>query len=232
VVAATAAVVAAALLAACAQPVDVTPGASESPSAEESASPSATPSPSVTESAEPTVTPEAQYSDPPEGEEHESEPSQPKPRKYAWAKTPGYPTYFPEVLPPTNDDGTVGSGCHPPDSDSLPDGVWRVFLVEKSYQEWPAWFEFDLLCSYSFEYPDAPENQYDNLYAERGWEYILTNDNPASRTLPIAEGAIGRGTTWDWAPVAWDQTWLGCGPCDTWIWVNDGEITELAAAYY
>lgn len=226
-------VAAGAFLAACAPAASggATPTASES--VDLSPSPSVTPSPTATGSPEPTPTPEARLTDEPAVESHEGEPSKAStPRKYVWAPTAGQPTYYPEVGPPSNSDGTVGSGCHPPASDTLPDGVWRGSVYDKSFQETPRWIKFDLVCSYSFQYSDAPQGQEGYWYMGDDWSYVITNDNPQTRILPVADDAIGYGTTWDWAPVAWDETWLGCGlGCDTWIWINDGEVTELAAPY-
>lgn len=229
-----------AMLAACAPAAEGGPATAAPPSAETSTTPSLSVDP--TESPEPTPTPKPLLTDGPgtdgdwdggdgDGDYYGEQPSGPSTWTYRYAPTDGYPTYFPEVLPPTNDDGTVGSGCTPSDSGTLPDGVWRVHLLRQSYQEWPAWIEIDVVCSYSFQYPNPPEDVIDEGYGDLDLDYIVTNNDTTSWVLPIAEDAIGYGSSRTWAPVTWEQTWVGCGTCGTWIWINGGEVTELAWPY-
>ena len=201
------------------------PSVSDEPSSAESPSPS----PSQSESPSPSASPEVDATP-------EARPSAEAPAvsetNFVMTPTQGYPTFFPESGPPANDDGTVGSGCHPPDSETLPDGVWRGLVYERAFEETPIWINFDLVCSYSFETPPANYSGPPSDDFIPG--YYIRNDNPNVRRLTVVPDAIGYGWTEHWAAAAWNYglpPTVGDG-ADVWIFVNDGEVTEIHSAYF
>lgn len=139
---------------------------------------------------------------------------------------------FPEVSGGPLD--AHGSGCAP-GAGALPDGIWFGFP--------DAWttssVDFDLACFYSGDAATAEATA-------RGEEspppndYIITNDNPTLRAVPVADGAVGHRLDMDIAtyPVPFADFISDPGEfqncpqfCLMWLYVNDGEITEIVSQY-
>ena len=121
--------------------------------------------------------------------------------------------------------GNLGSGCSP-GSGALPDGVWFGKVV--------AWtddtIDFDLYCAT----PPGPDDE---------GPYVITNTNPAIRTVPVASDALvypvvdgfsgppqlyvaWRGTPHPPAFCGEEGCWL------MWLFVNDGEVTEIVQVWF
>jgi hypothetical protein len=139
---------------------------------------------------------------------------------------------FPGVLGDPLD--AHGSGCAP-GAGPLPDGIWFGFPNAWTTSS----IDFDLACFYSGDAAIAEATA-------RGEEspppndYIITNDNPTLRTVPVATGAIGHrldGTIVT-QPVPFADFISDPGEfqdcfrfCLMWLYVNGGEITEIVSQY-
>lgn len=139
---------------------------------------------------------------------------------------------FPPVLGGPLD--AHGSGCAP-GAGPLPDGIWFGFAT--------AWtttsVEFDLACFYTGDAATAEA-------AARGEEspppndYIITNDNPTLRTVPVAADAVGwrldLNNELSPAPfadfIADPGEYQACFDfCLMWLYVNGGEVTEIVSQF-
>ncbi len=139
---------------------------------------------------------------------------------------------FPEVFGGPLD--AHGSGCAPGPG-ALPDGIWFVFAKGWTSSS----VEFDLACFYSGDAATAEA-------AARGEEspppndYIITNDSPTLRTMPVAAGAIGHkldnNVELEAVPfadfIADPGDFQACFQfCLMWLYVNNGEVTEVVSQY-
>ncbi|WP_430867132.1 hypothetical protein [Demequina aurantiaca] len=139
---------------------------------------------------------------------------------------------FPYDAYPMNANGTALSGCSPGSSDSLPDGVWYGVV-----QEWgDDSISFDLACLY---HPKSPEwaAYLDSLGPDEPQrEYPTTNDNPGLRELPLAENSVFWSADYQSLPddsaVPYSEVQSGWGTSDYYVYVNDGEVTEVVKVYY
>jgi hypothetical protein len=138
---------------------------------------------------------------------------------------------------PMNTDGTAGSGCHPPNGETLPDGIWFGDVIAWS----PDAVTFDLVCSYhwtSDELRHACEGKDD-------CEYFDVNNNSRLRVLPVsvdAQYVAFEGTAFPLsalltqdaesgayllelpAGVAWGD--------EVWVFVNGGSVTQFQPRAY
>lgn len=128
----------------------------------------------------------------------------------------------------------AGSGCAP-GAGPLPDGIWFGFP-----NAWTATsIDFDLACFYSGDAATAEA-------AARGEEspppndYIITNDNPTLRAVPVAADAIGYRLNNSIESIAVPFADFITDPgdfqncfefCLMWLYVNDGEVTEIVSQY-
>jgi hypothetical protein len=129
-----------------------------------------------------------------------------------------------EDEPPLRDDGPSGSGCTP-GAGELPDGWWYGTVTPPIASE----LSFDLACYFVGAAAEAEA-------ARRGDEvnndYYVVNDNPQSRTLPLASGAtascveLGSGVQQvDCAPGDVDGEWA------VWLRVQAGEVDRIVEQY-
>jgi hypothetical protein len=139
---------------------------------------------------------------------------------------------YPYDAYPMNSNGTALSGCSPGSSDGLPDGAWYGVV-----QEWgDDSISFDLACLY---HPKSPEwaAYLDSLGPDEPQsEYPTTNDNPGLRTLPLAEGSVFWSADYKSLPddstVPYSEVQSGWDKSDYYVYVNDGEVTEVVKVYY
>lgn len=139
---------------------------------------------------------------------------------------------FPDVLGGPLD--AHGSGCAP-GAGPLPDGIWFGFPTAWTTSS----IDFDLACFYSGDAATAQATA-------RGEEspppndYIITNDNPTLRSVPVAGGAIGHrlDNTITTVPVPFADFITDQGDfqncfqfCLMWLYVNGGEVTEVVSQY-
>jgi len=140
---------------------------------------------------------------------------------------------MPDSLPGSN--GYFGSGCAP-GSDTLPDGIWFGFVRDLD----EAAISFDLACLRWIPDPN------DDPIEEGGWD--LSNTNPALRSVPVASGAQASCPRLncpqslmayeDWMWIIRDYLDANPDASDwpegydfgvmVWLYINDGEVTELA----
>ncbi|MEX0914053.1 MAG: hypothetical protein WDZ57_03785, partial [Demequina sp.] len=139
--------------------------------------------------------------------------------------------FVPESVGQAQEDGTAGSGCTPGLEPTLPDGLWRGFVVDGHKDS----VEFDLICSWHFTSARFKERD-----AERDDEgppaiYVTANDNPQTRDLPLDPDVRV------WPHPLPDEPWrieefyvqrLQGGWDEVWVFVNDGRVTEIAQVYY
>ncbi|MEN8040417.1 MAG: hypothetical protein ABFR95_02840 [Actinomycetota bacterium] len=131
-------------------------------------------------------------------------------------------------------DGASGSGCSP-GAGSLPSGVWFGYVTAGN----PTSLQFDLACWYfgdlAWEIADTYGDTAEN-------DYYIVNQNPTLRTVPVASGAVVHHI--DPASIGHDPIsypdwllepagYLTCpfDFCPLWLYVNDGEITEILEQY-
>ena len=130
-----------------------------------------------------------------------------------------------------------GSGCAPGEG-PLPDGVWFGLIPRKDVGS----VDFDLACFYfgdvAYEIGRERDEEVNN-------DYIIVNDNPLLRTVPLHPSAIAWTIPYELTtlePVAADGAWpppdedvgfgLCPGPfCIAWLYVNDGVVTEIVEQY-
>lgn len=127
-----------------------------------------------------------------------------------------------------------GSGCAPGPG-PLPDGIWFGFPNAWTTSS----IDFDLACFYSGDAATAEATA-------RGWEspppndYIITNDNPTLRAVPVAVDAIGHRLDNSIAthPVPFADFIADPGDfqncfqaCLMWLYINGGEVTEIVSQY-
>lgn len=140
---------------------------------------------------------------------------------------------FPDVLGGPLD--AHGSGCAPGAAGPLPDGIWFGFPTAWTTSS----MDFDLACFYSGDAATAQA-------AARGEEspppndYIITNDNPTLRNVPVAAGAIGYRLDNNIAtlPVPFADFITDQGEfqdcfqfCLMWLYVNGGAVTEIVSQF-
>lgn len=128
--------------------------------------------------------------------------------------------------------GPSGSGCTPGEGE-LPDGWWYGASVAFDPAEGPAGaFTFDLACYFS---GDAAYAEGERLGVEVNNDYLVTNDNPTLRTVPLAAGAtatcveLGAGVldvACDPADIPDPET-----PWAVWFRVVGGEVDRLVEQY-
>lgn len=142
----------------------------------------------------------------------------------------------PSLYPPESmsGDGASGSGCSP-GGGSLPAGVWFGYVTAANATS----VQFDLACWYFGEiawdvaatYGDTAEN-----------DYYIVNQNPTLRSVPVTSGAIVHhidAASIGHDPISYTEWLLGppgyleCpfGYCPLWLYVNDGEVTEIVEQY-
>jgi len=146
----------------------------------------------------------------------------------------GSPEIYPGA-PLPGSAGAGGSGCAP-GAGQLPDGVWFGYASAKGTSS----IDFDLACLYvgDIAYTKGAEDgvEVDN-------DYYIRNVNPTLRTVSVAAsatvyeiegGSIGFLTVpfadWPMDPtgyVACPSDW-----CGVWLFVNDGEATEILEQYF
>lgn len=127
--------------------------------------------------------------------------------------------------PPYHDDSASGSGCTPGPG-ALPDGWWYGSLDGPITDE----VTFDLACYYVGAVAEAEA-------ASRGDEvnndYYVVNDNPARRSISVADDAtascveLGAGVEQvDCTPAEVDgEMW------SVWLRVQDGEVDRIVEQY-
>lgn len=110
-------------------------------------------------------------------------------------------------------DGALGSGCSP-GTDRLPDGVWFGWLEDAGSSH----VEFDLAC----------------LWPGRA-EPAVSNDSSQIREVNVADGAVVYvdGSPEPYARWSPEETSVDNAPglpesTPYWLFVNDGEVTEMA----
>lgn len=142
----------------------------------------------------------------------------------------------PSFYPPESmsGDDASGSGCSP-GAGSLPAGVWFGYVTAGNATS----VQFDLACWYFGEiawdvaatYGDTAEN-----------DYYVVNQNRALRSVPVTTGAIVHHidpVSIGLDPIPYPDWLLGppgyleCpfGFCPLWLYVNDGEVTEIVEQY-
>jgi hypothetical protein len=140
---------------------------------------------------------------------------------------------------PFNADGTYGSGCTPPSGETVPDGIWAVHVEDWGTDS----LTFDLVCFYAFDSEHAiakeaacqaeygDDDDYEYCASVRAWD--VTNDNLRLRTLPVADGSTFIDQH-NWTEDPLGEAILG-DSLDTsalmWLYVNDGEITQVHQQY-
>lgn len=127
--------------------------------------------------------------------------------------------------PPFQTDGPSGSGCAPGPG-ALPDGWWYGMLEGPVTDE----VTFDLACYYV---GDAAEAEAASRGDEVNNDYYVVNENPALRTMPVADDAtascveMGTGVEQvECAPAEVDgEMWA------VWLRVQDGEVDRIVEQY-
>lgn len=129
--------------------------------------------------------------------------------------------------------GPSGSGCTP-GAGELPDGWWYGVSVAFDPAGGPAGaFTFDLACYFS---GDAAYAEGERLGVEVNNDYLVTNDNPTMRTVPVAAGATARCV--DLGSGVLEEA--ACEPSDipdpelawaVWFRVVDGRVDRLVEQY-
>jgi hypothetical protein len=152
--------------------------------------------------------------------------------------TTRYKVNGPDItLPPplAGSTGASGSGCEPGPG-ALPAGAWAGFIREIGAD----WLDFDLACFFVGDAANtaAAEDGVEEIPVPN--DYYIRNANPAVRRVPVAAGAtvyVLNGV--DLVPTGWDM-WvqspaqgLDCpgDDCLVWLYVNDGEATEIVEQY-
>ena len=135
-------------------------------------------------------------------------------------------------------DGANGSGCAP-GIDGLPDGAW--FGVMRSVDADS--IGFDLACWFGGEAANEAAAEDGETEIPLPNDYYIRNDSDALRDVPVAGDAIAFRLTDDpatfdrleWPAWVADPTsgFLMCPGefCLVWIYINDGELTELVTQY-
>jgi hypothetical protein len=133
---------------------------------------------------------------------------------------------------PMNANGTALSGCSPGSSDSLPDGVWYGVVKEWGDDS----FSFDLACLYHRKSPEWAAYM-DSLGPEEPQnEYPTSNDNAGLRELPLAQSAVFWSADYmsfpDGSAAPYSEVQSGWAKSDYYVYVNNGEVTEVVKVYY
>ena len=133
-------------------------------------------------------------------------------------------------------DGASGSGCAP-GAGPLPDGIWFGFgLVTGA-----AAIDLDLACFYfgdiAYTVGEADGEEVAN-------DYYIRNRNPAIRSVPVASDAVvwtlgtfdGIGEHSELPYSDWPipgPSYIECPGdfCLLWLYVNDGEVTEVVEQF-
>lgn len=127
-----------------------------------------------------------------------------------------------------------GSGCAPGPG-SLPDGIWFGFARGWTTGD----VDFDLACFYTGN-AAAAEATARGEESPPPNDYLITNDNPTLRTVPVAAGAVGYRLDMniELAPVPFADFIADPGEfqacpdfCLMWLYVNGGEVTEIVSQY-
>jgi hypothetical protein len=143
-------------------------------------------------------------------------------------------SWFPPELPGSR--GAAGSGCAP-GGDTLPDGVWFVFVKNASSET----ILFDLACFYvgaAARVAAAQDGE------EANNDYYISNRNSRLRRAPLADDirvhAVNPGSAQSNSitPVSL-ESWLRPGEgkvcpgdfCIVWLYINNGRITEIMEQY-
>ena len=144
----------------------------------------------------------------------------------------GTPTLFP---PAAGSDGAAGSGCSP-GTETLPDGVWFGSVVARDGST----IEFDLACFY---FGDLAYEKGAEAGVEVANDYFVSNENPGLRSVDIANdilvyeidsSAPDTFVTVQFADWPLDPSGYTACPgtfCIVWLYVNDGEVTEMVEQY-
>lgn len=141
--------------------------------------------------------------------------------------------YADGTAPRPGSDGADGSGCAPADLVVIPPGVWFGYAVSLSATQ----VQFDMGCWYSGAEADA-------VAASRGDTapngFYIVNDNPLVYTMPAAtaigypmlnNGSIGGPVTMATFAANPGPSNLTISPYPVWVFVNYGQITEIAIQY-
>lgn len=131
--------------------------------------------------------------------------------------------------------GAHGSGCAPGPG-PLPDGIWFGFGQDLQ----PDAIEFDLACFFTGD-AAATEAAARGLESPPPNDYLIVNDNPTLRTVPVAADAeawrlvlsveLVSTTYADFRVDAGEfQACPGDG-CLLWLYVNGGQVTEVVSQY-
>ena len=145
----------------------------------------------------------------------------------------GTPGLFPPVAL-SGSDGAAGSGCAPGPG-GLPDGIWFGYVSARSGTD----VAFDLACFY---FGDIAYDEGAKDGEEVNNDYYVRNVNPALRSvivdasMPVYEisstdSSFATVPFADW-PI--DPTgYIACPSdwCGVWLYVNDGEVTEIVEQY-
>jgi len=131
-------------------------------------------------------------------------------------------------------DGASGSGCAP-GAGALPSGVWFGYVNAGD----PSSLQFDLACWYFGELAWDVADGYGET-AEN--DYYVVNQNPTLRTVPVSGDTVVHHI--DPASIGHDPIsyldwlleppgYLECpfGFCPLWLFVNEGEVTEILEQY-
>lgn len=142
--------------------------------------------------------------------------------------------YWPESQPDAG--GAAGSGCAP-GTEQLPDGAWFGMMIGYTENE----ITFDLACWYSGELADQKAAE-EGGSADNG--YWISNQNPALRTIAVAEtamawriaGDISAGEMEQLAFAEWvpeDAVYLICPGelCLVWLRIEAGAVAEILEQY-
>lgn len=149
---------------------------------------------------------------------------------------------FPESLP--GSDGAAGSGCAP-GSDSLPDGAWFGFVVDRTADG----VEFDLACWWSGDLANEVALAHGETDVPVPNDFYISNDSDQLRFLDV--GTDVPVLSLDYTGSASDpfvlmefggwgsaSTYLNCDftsadePfCLVWLFINDGVVTEMVEQY-
>jgi hypothetical protein len=131
--------------------------------------------------------------------------------------------------------GAHGSGCAPGPG-MLPDGTWFGFGRDLR----PNAIEFDLACFYTGA-AAAAEAAARGLESPPPNDYLIVNDNPTLRTVPVAADAqawrlvlsveLVETTYADFRLDAGEFQDCPGDFCLLWLYVNDGAVTEVVSQY-
>ena len=126
-------------------------------------------------------------------------------------------------------DQAQGSGCAP-GAGALPDGVWFGFVSTWSTSQ----IAFDMACWWTGAKAVAEAS----ARGEEAYDYFITNDNTTVRLVSVAGDIPAKKAGWEDGVFTLSQVIADPGgslptnaPYPAWIYVNGGQVTELAVQY-